>query len=86
MEPAVYILGTLTCLACAVLLFRAYFRTKMRLLLWSGICFSGLSVSNALVFLDLIILPETDLYLWRLATAAASMTFILYGLIWEKQR
>jgi hypothetical protein len=85
MEPAVYILGALTSLACGALLLRAYLRTKTRLLLWSGICFTGLSLSNTLLFLDLVILPETDLYLWRLLTAAASMLFLLYGLIWEKE-
>jgi hypothetical protein len=83
MAPAVYILGTLVALACGILLLRGYGRGRQRLLLWSGICFLGLSLSNFLIFVDLIILPERDLYLFRLATAALSMLLLLYGLIWE---
>jgi hypothetical protein len=83
MAPAVYILGTLVALACGILLLRGYGRGRQRLLLWSGICFLGLSLSNFLIFVDLIILPERDLYLFRLVTAALSMLLLLYGLIWE---
>jgi hypothetical protein len=85
MAPYVYILGTLTTLLCAVLLLRAYSRVRLRLLLWSGLCFIGLTVSNALVFVDLVVLAGVDLSLhrWRLGTAAVSMIVLLYGLIWE---
>lgn len=83
MGPAVYLLGVAVTLSCAVLLIRAYTRVNKRLLLWSGICFLGLALSNVLVFLDLVILPNVDLYRWRLLTAAVSMLILLYGLIWE---
>jgi hypothetical protein len=81
---AVYILGTLVALACAILLLRGYVRGRQKLLLWSSLCFFGLAISNFLVFIDLIILPaQIDLYPLRLATAAAAMLLLLYGLIWE---
>lgn len=83
MAPYVYILGTLTTLLCTVLLLRAYARVRMKLLLWSGLCFMGLTLSNGLLFFDLVMFPDVDLYLWRLGTAAASMLLLLYGLIWE---
>ncbi|MGH9546137.1 MAG: DUF5985 family protein [Terriglobales bacterium] len=83
MGAAVYILGALTSLACAVLLLRGYSRGKKRLLLWSGLCFTGLAASNVLIFLDLALIPSVDLYRWRLATAAVAMALLLYGLIWE---
>ncbi|HEV2306812.1 MAG TPA: DUF5985 family protein [Candidatus Acidoferrales bacterium] len=83
MGPAVYILGFLTTLACGVLLMRGYFRSRRGLLLWSGLCFLGLAVSNFLLFLDLVLLPNVDLYLWRLGTAAIAMLLLMYGLIWE---
>jgi hypothetical protein len=84
MAPLVYILGALTTLLCAILLLRGYFSSQKKLLLWSGLCFSGLTISNALVFIDLVLFPVTlDLYLLRLATAALSMLVLLYGLIWE---
>jgi hypothetical protein len=81
---AVYILGTLMALACAILLLRGYLRGRQKLLLWSSLCFFGLAISNFLVFIDLILLPaQIDLYPLRLATAAAAMLLLLYGLIWE---
>jgi hypothetical protein len=83
MGPAVYVLGTLTTLICGVLLIRGYMRSRTRLLLWSAICFFGLALSNALVFTDLVLFPELDLYFWRLFTAAAAMMVLLYGLVWE---
>jgi hypothetical protein len=82
---AVYILGTLTTLACTVLLLRGYARAKKRLLLWSGLCFAGLTISNILVFVDLVVIPDVDLYLWRLIVAAISMALLLYGLIWDSR-
>lgn len=79
----VNILGTLTVALCAVLLLRAYAKVGNRLLLWSGLCFAGLTLSNMLVFVDLVLVPDVSLYLWRQAVAAVSMLLLLYGLVWE---
>ena len=77
-------LGTLTVGLCAFLLLRGYARVRQRLLLWSGLCFAGLMVSNAVLFFDLAVVPaEISLYSWRLAIAAGSMLLLLYGLIFE---
>jgi hypothetical protein len=84
MGPIVYVLGTLTTLLCAVMLLRGYAQSRMKLLLWSGLCFTGMTVSNMLLFIDLVLLPAgTDLYLLRLSTAAVAMLLLLYGLVWE---
>jgi len=84
MAPFVYFLGALTTLLCAVLLLRGYVRGRQRLLLWSGLCFAGLTVSNVLLFVDLVLLPTSiDLYLLRLGTAAAAMLILLFGLTWN---
>jgi hypothetical protein len=85
MGPAIYILGTLTSLCCAILLFRAYFRVRKRLLLWSGLCFGGLTITNFLVFVDLVLFPDINLFRARLLTAALAMVLLLYGLIWESE-
>jgi len=85
MGPAVYILAALTSLSCAILLLRAFAHVKKPLLLWSALCFSGLAASNILIFIDLVILPEVNLYLLRLGIAAASMLLLLFGLIWESE-
>jgi len=85
MGAAVYVLGALTSLACAALLLRGYGRGRQKLLLWSGLCFLGLAVSNVLIFLDLVILPDVDLYYPRLGTTVIAMALLLYGLIWESK-
>jgi hypothetical protein len=85
MAPTVYILGALTSFACAVFLLRGYASGRRKLLLWSGLCFVGLGTSNALIFIDLVILPDVNLYRIRLLTAAIAMAMLLYGLIWESE-
>jgi len=83
MAEAVYIFAALISLVCSVLLIRAYRRTRRRLLFWSGLCFLGLAASNLLIFVDLVIFPNIDLYFWRLIAAAVAMLLLLYGLIFE---
>jgi hypothetical protein len=81
----VYVIGAFTSAACATLLMRGYFRGRKKLLLWSGLCFAGLAISNILIFVDLVLIPDVDLYGYRLATAAVAMLLLLYGLIWESE-
>ena len=84
MAGAVYILGALVALACGILLLRGYRRGRQKLLLWSGLCFVGLAISNFLIFVDLILLPASiDLYPLRLGTDCIAMLLLLFGLIWE---
>jgi hypothetical protein len=82
-QSAVNVLGTVIVGFCALLLLRAYATVRKRLLLWSGLCFAGLTISNAVLFIDLAIIPDVSLYRWRLATAAFSILLLLYGLIFE---
>ena len=84
-STAIYTLTCLTMLLCAVLLLRAYFSVRRRLLLWSGICFAVLTFSYLFVALDLVVFLQTDLYTWRLGLTSAAMVLLLYGLIWESQ-
>lgn len=83
MAIAAYVLVALVTLMCSVLLLRGYVRVRRKLLLWSGLCFAGLTVSNALLFVDLVMLPQLSLYLARLGVAAFSMMLLIYGLVWE---
>jgi hypothetical protein len=86
MAGLVYLLGAVTTLVCAVLLLRRYVQSRAKLLFWSGLCFGCLTVSNVLVFVDLVVFPtEVDLYALRLLTAVIGMFLLLYGLIWESQ-
>ena len=86
MAPAVYLLDTLTTLLCAALLLIGYTKSRSALLLWSGLCFAGLTVSNVLLFVDLVLLgADQSLYMWRLSTAAAAMLLLVYGLVFESE-
>jgi len=80
----VFILCALTSLACAVLLLRGYFRTKVRLLLWSGLCFVGLALNNALLVVD-VNTPMTDLSHWRTLPTLAGVMLLIYGLVWDSR-
>jgi len=84
MAAVIYSLCSITCLACAVLLLRGYFRTRVHLLLWSGLCFVGLTLNNVLVVLDRVVFPEIDFAIPRLLAALAGLLLLLFGLIWEK--
>lgn len=86
MASLVYALGFVVTFVCALLLFRAYVRVRRRLLFWSGLCFAGLTLSNALLVIDLVFVPDANLYVWRLAAAAAAMLVLLFGLVWESDR
>lgn len=85
MAEAVYLLCAVTSSLCALLLLRAYARTGTRLLMWSGLCFLGLALNNALLVVDLIIVPDADLSTWRLVPAVLGVALLLYGLIWESE-
>jgi hypothetical protein len=85
MALTVSILGTLTTLVCALFLLRQFAASRQNLLLWSGLCFAGLTVSNVLLCLDPFV-PGVSLYIARLATAAGAMCLLVYGLVWEGGR
>jgi hypothetical protein len=81
-----FLLAALTSFGCTVLLFRGYARTRVRLLLWSGLCFVFLTANNVLLFFDNIVFPtELDLRPYRLATALVGIACLLYAFIWEAE-
>ena len=84
MASVVYILCALTSLACAVLLLRGYRNTRARLLLWSGLCFTGLFLNNATLALSSRI--GSDLEVLRSLPAVAGIALLVYGLVWESDR
>ena len=80
---AVYILCVMTSTFCATLLLREYLRTQARLLFWSSLAFAAFALHNALVFMDLVVLPAVDLSLFRATAALLAVALLLYGLIWD---
>ena len=78
-------LCALTSGACALLLLRAYRRTRLRLLLWSGLCFVGLAANNALLVVDTRFTPTTDLSLVRTLPALLGVALLLFGFVWDAE-
>lgn len=83
MATAIYGLCAVSSLVCAWLLLKGFTETRVKLLLWSGICFTGLFLNNLLLFVDLRVVPEVDLSSWRTLPALIGIGFLLYGLIWD---
>jgi Family of unknown function (DUF5985) len=85
MAIAIYSLCAITSLISSWLLTRAYWRTRSRLLLWSAISFAGLTLNNLALWVDKLVLPETDLSTLRTSIALVAMMILLYGLVWETE-
>ena len=83
LRVVLYVLAIVTSLGCTVLLVRGWRKRRYRLLLWSSICFAGLTVNNVLLFLDLVVFPGIDLRPWRLCASLAGVLCMLYAFIWE---
>ena len=83
MAETIYALCALASLACAALLARSWRRKRERLLLCSTACFASLAVNNCVLLVDLTIVPQVDLLVWRNAAALVGVACLLAGLIWE---
>lgn len=82
---AVYLLCLLTSGLCAILLLRAYFRERSRLLLWTAVSFVFLALNNLALVADMVVFPATDLWVWRQLAAFLALGVLLYGFIWEAE-
>jgi hydrogenase/urease accessory protein HupE len=83
MATAVYLLCALTSLACAVLLLRAYRQRGVRLLLYSGLAFVGFTLGNAMLVVDVVMVPTVDLALFRSLPVLFGLLVLIYGLVWD---
>ena len=81
MAETVYILCALTSLTCAVLLVKQYRVAKVPLLFWSSVCFLFLTASNALLLIDLMVVPQISLMEIRTVVTLMASVFLIYGLI-----
>jgi hypothetical protein len=76
-------LCALTAMLCAILSFRGYARSKYKLLLWSGLCFAALALSNLLMVADIYLLTNYDFGVVRLFLGLLAMLVLIYGLIFN---
>lgn len=80
-----FLFAALTSCACMALLFRGFARTRLRLLLWSALCFIFLTANNVLLFVDSVVVPEADLRSYRLLASLVGIGCLLYAFIWETE-
>jgi hypothetical protein len=85
MSGAVYLLCAATSFLCTVMLLRGYRSTHVRLLLWSGLCFLGLTLDNVLLYADLYIVPDYRLDVWRKLPGFIAISLLIVGLVWESK-
>lgn len=85
MALLIYTLCAVTAAVCTHLLSVAYLRSRYKLLLWSAICFAGLTLNNLTLWVDKLVFPEIDLSLLRVSMALLAMAVLLYGLIWDTE-
>ena len=85
MTTLVYVLCALTSIVCAVLLWRGWRRSGVKLLFWSAWCFVGLSLNNLLLVIDTRFLTTVDLALVRMLPALVGAAVLVYGLVWDAE-
>jgi uncharacterized membrane protein required for colicin V production len=77
---AIYLLCAATSCFCFVLLLRGYLRNRTSLLLWSSAAFLAFTLANVLLVIDLILLPDVDLTLYRNGITLIGLVLLLCGL------
>lgn len=84
MMAILYLLCFAVSAACAIMLLRGWKNSGVRLLLWSGIGFSGIALNNLL-----LVIGENagrDWSAWRGAPTLGGLVVMLWGLIEERSR
>lgn len=85
MAAVVYFLCAATSLLCAGLLLAGWRRSPARLLMWMALGFVGLAVNNLLLFVDLVVVKDTDLLTVRDLSGLAAVSVLLFGFVWESR-
>lgn len=81
MGEIVYILCAVTSGLCSWTLFRNYRRNGVRLLKWGAACFGFLALGNIMLFVDMVVILETDLSPLRVLPAVCGYAVLIYGFI-----
>lgn len=83
MEAMVYAFVAVIAAICSVLLTRGYLRSRAPMLFWSALCFGGLTLSNGILFVDLVVFPQISLFTLRMVVTAVSLALLVFGFIWD---
>jgi len=82
----VYLLCARTSLVCCVMLLRHHRREAEDLLFQSAMAFLCFALGNSLLFVDLVLVPDVDLKLWRNLITLAGVLILLLALIKSQGR
>lgn len=83
MPELVYTLCALTSFGCAIMLLRGFLKARSPLLFWSCACFACFTITNVLLFVDFVIVPQADLSLIRNSINLLGVSMLLYGIIFD---
>jgi hydrogenase/urease accessory protein HupE len=86
MGQIVYFLCAITSLGCTVLLINRYRKARIGLLFWSAVAFLAFTITNILLFIDLVLVPNMDLSVIRNVITLGGVLVMVYGLIREATR
>ena len=79
-----YLLCAVTAFTCFALLWRGWRASRAFLLFWSALCFAGLTVSNVLLVVDKLVLPDVDLAPLRLTITLGALLLLIFGMVWAE--
>ena len=68
---------------CAFMLLRAWRKSRVRLLLWSGIGFTGIAINNLILVIDSQL--AADFSSWRSAPTLIGLVAFIWGLAEERR-
>lgn len=85
MTELIFALCALMSVTCTGMLLRGYLRERSHMLLWSSLCFALLALTNIVLFVDVVMLPEIDFNgsIWRNLLSATAASLLVLGLVWE---
>jgi Family of unknown function (DUF5985) len=78
-----YVLCFAVSATCAFLLLRAWRTSHVRLLLWSGIGFTGIAINNLILVIDARV--AADYSAWRSAPTLIGLLVFIWGLAEERR-
>lgn len=78
---AIFVLTGVTATLCCVLLFRAYWRNRLRLLFWAAISFAAMALEAVILIVNECV--DMDLTVARLIVPLLGLVALLYGMLWE---
>ncbi|MBY0546466.1 MAG: hypothetical protein K2W95_04200 [Candidatus Obscuribacterales bacterium] len=85
MGTVIYALCAIASIVCFGLLFRSAVASKQRLIFWTAFCFFLLSIQNIILFIDLTVISQTDLSIWRTSAGFVGCSGLLFALLWESR-